>query len=78
MVRERSDATVRISIEPGKSLIEEWGSHPARTPESQTRVDELEIEGAAIPGNRSIITLFARSRCGEPTWHLRGIGAHLP
>ena len=43
-VRERSDATIRISNEPGKSLIDSWGPHPARTPETQAIVDELEIE----------------------------------
>ena len=43
-VRERSDATIRVSNEPRKSLIDEWGPHPARTPESQARVDELEVE----------------------------------
>ena len=43
-VRERSDATIRVSNEPRKSLIDEWGTHPARTPESQARVDELEVE----------------------------------
>ena len=43
-VRERSDATLRVSNEPRKSLIDEWGPHPARTPETQARVDELEIE----------------------------------
>ena len=43
-VRERADATIRVSDEPGMSLIDGWGPHPARTAETQAIVDELEIE----------------------------------
>ena len=43
-VRERSDATVRVSNEPGYSLIDNWGPHFARTPRNQALVDELKIE----------------------------------
>ena len=43
-VRERSDATVRVSDEAGTSLVDHWGAHFARTPVSQALVDELEIE----------------------------------
>ncbi|AWT60078.1 MAG: D-galactonate dehydratase [Candidatus Moanabacter tarae] len=43
-VRDRSDASIRVSDTPGKSLIDTWGPAPQRTAENQTRVDELEIE----------------------------------
>ncbi len=43
-VRQRSDATIRVSDEPRKSPIDSWGHHFARTPENQALVDHLEIE----------------------------------
>ena len=43
-MRERSDATVRVSNEPGYSLIDNWEPHFARTPRNQALVDELKIE----------------------------------
>ncbi len=43
-VRDRSDATVRISDEPGLSVVDHWGPYGARTAETQKVVDEMEIE----------------------------------
>ncbi len=43
-VRQRSDATIRVSDEPRKSPIDSWGHHFARTLENQALVDHLEIE----------------------------------
>ena len=43
-VRDRSDASVRVSDTPGMSLIDAWGPAPQRTAETQARVDEMEIE----------------------------------
>lgn len=43
-VRDRSDATVRVSDTPGVSVIDAWGHAPQRLPETQALVDEMEIE----------------------------------
>ena len=48
-VRERPDATVRVSDEPGYALIDNWGPHFARTPRSQALVDELYAERGPKP-----------------------------
>ena len=42
-VRERSDATIVVSDEPGESLIDAWGPTPVRTEAMQAEVDALRI-----------------------------------
>ena len=43
-VRGRPDATVRVSDEPGLSVVDHYGPYGARTAETQKVVDEMEIE----------------------------------
>ncbi len=43
-VRDRSDATIRVSNESRMSPVDAWGTHFARTAATQTLVDELEVE----------------------------------
>lgn len=42
-IPQHFDATIRASNEHRKSLINEWGTHSARTFEGQASVNELEI-----------------------------------
>jgi galactonate dehydratase len=43
-LRDRPDAIVRVSEEPGESFIDAWGDAPVRSPELQAEVDRLRIE----------------------------------
>ncbi len=48
-VRERPDATVVVSDEPGESPIDHWGHTPARSERMQAEVDRLRQERGPQP-----------------------------
>jgi len=48
-LRDRADALVEVSDQPGESFIDAWGDSPARSPELQAAVDRLRIERGPRP-----------------------------
>jgi galactonate dehydratase len=43
-LRDRPDAIVQVSDQPGEAFIDAWGDAPARSPELQAEVDRLRVE----------------------------------
>src|SRR5262245_52990124 len=48
-LRDRPDATVRVSDQAGESPIDAWGDVPVRSPEQQAEVDRMRVERGPRP-----------------------------
>jgi L-alanine-DL-glutamate epimerase-like enolase superfamily enzyme len=49
-LRDRSDAIVQVSDEPGEAFIDGWGDAPVRSATMQAEVDRLRVERGPGPG----------------------------